>query len=98
VLIEKRMDTAVRGLLTHEALDFFFEMFLLRFGEVFQASANRVNEELFAHWKTHGQGIEKRRLESISATPIGGEGGAEINQQFSNKQLRHEKILWVLNL
>jgi hypothetical protein len=94
----KRMDSAVCSLLAHEALDFFFEVFLLRFGEVFEASANRVNEELFAHWKTHGQGIEKRRLERITATPIGGEGRAEINQQFSNKQLRHEKSYGVLNL
>jgi hypothetical protein len=70
--------------MTLGTLDFGFELGLFTFWQCFETCANRVNEKLLAHRKAHGKRIEKCRLEGVAATPIGGEGRAEINQQFAD--------------
>lgn len=78
---------AVRGLLPDEAPDGLAQCLVLSaVTQVFGAFADRVDEKLLAHRKTHRQGIAKRCPKRIAAVPVTRKTLRQIDPQSANRE------------
>jgi hypothetical protein len=93
LLVEQRMDAAMRRFLPDEALDLGLERRALRLGHPLQAALQRVDEELLADRKTHRQRVEECGAKRVAAVPVALERGVEIDQQAADDKRCHGKSL-----
>ena len=88
MLVEQMVDASMGGLLTDESTHLGGQPRLHIRRQLFHATAQRVNEELLAHWKTHGQGVHESRYKRI-LVPTHWHGRFKVNQQLANNELAH---------
>ena len=50
---------------------------------------HRVDEELLAHRKAHGQGVHEGRAEGIARAPVAGDGLLHVHEQAAHDEFGH---------
>ena len=80
----------MRRLLADEALHLGAELLLFCGRQLREALADRVDEELFADRKAHGQRVEQRGAERIAGTPVAGDGLLHVDEQAADDEIGHD--------
>src|SRR5215213_6105779 len=84
----------MRGLLSDEALNLGAETLLRLRRQGLEPVADRVDEELLADGKTHGERIEQRGAECIPTAPVPLDRGFHVDQQPPDNEVGHSKYSW----